>query len=189
VPVSAVSTVRSAPARRRRGLVDVVLVAATVVAVSGIGFAVGRITAPATASAAANAGTGRGTGQFPGGGTGGAGTGANGGQFPGGGQGGFGAGGGVTITGQVVDVAADHLTLKLASGQTIQIPLTGTTTFHSQAAATAADVTPGSTVNVQVSRGARGTGGPGASPAPGASAPPAGGGGFGAASDVTVVPK
>ena len=89
----------------------------------------------------------QGNGQLPGNGTGG--TGAN------GGQGGFGVGGGgITISGEVVEVTADHLTLKLASGQTVQIGLSGTTTFHSQAAATAADVTPGSTVNVQVSRGA-----------------------------------
>jgi hypothetical protein len=166
---------------------------ATIFAVSGIGFAVGRVTAPATAAAAG----GRGTGQFPANGTGGANGGnrANGGQFPGGGQGGFGLGGGITISGEVVEITPDQLTLKLASGQTIQIALSGTTTYHSQASATSADVTPGSTVEVQVGRGGLGgpaaSGGPTASGAPGG--PAASGGpitrGFGAATDVTIVPK
>ena len=180
VPVTPVSPVRAAP-RRRRGLVDVVLVVATIFAVSGIGFAIGRITAPATAAATA----GRGTGQFQGNGP--RASGAPNGQFPGGGQGGFGQGAGAIITGEVVEVTADHLTLKLANGQSIQIPLTATTTYHSQAPATAADVTPGSTVHVQVSRG--GAGGSGGTGGPAASGGPGNGRGFGAASDITVVPK
>ena len=57
---------------------------------------------------------------------------------------------GITISGEVTAVSADQLTLKLASGQTIQVGLNGSTTYHSQAPATAADVTTGSTVQVQV---------------------------------------
>lgn len=181
VPISPVSSVRPPP-RRRRGILDVVLVVAAVFAVSGVGFAIGRITAPATAAAATGRGNGQfqGNGQFPGGGTGG-----NGGQGGNGGNAGFGpGGGGITISGEVVEVTADHISLKLASGQTVQIGLSGTTTYHSQAAATATDVTVGSTVNVEVGRiGRGGTGGPAASGAP------AFGGAFGSASDVTVVPK
>ena len=147
VPISPVSSVRP-PTRRRRGILDVVLVVAAVFAFSGVGFAIGRVTAPATAAAATGRGNGQfqGNGQFPGGGSGG--TGGNGGQA---GNGGFGlGGGGITISGEVVEVTADHISLKLASGQTVQIGLSGTTTYHSQAAATATDVTVGSTVNVQV---------------------------------------
>ena len=50
-------------------------------------------------------------------------------------------------------VSADQLTLKLASGQTITVGLNGSTAYHSQAPATASDVTTGSTVQVQVGRG------------------------------------
>ena len=79
-------------------------------------------------------------------------------------------------------VSADQLTLKLASGQTITVGLNGSTAYHSQAPATAADVTTGSTVQVQVGRG----GGNGAGQGQGGQ-----GGGFtlGAATNVTVVPK
>ena len=66
----------------------------------------------------------------------------------------FGAGG-ATIEGTVESVSAGTLTLKLASGQTIQIALSGTTTYHSQAAATSSDVQSGGTVlvRVQIERG------------------------------------
>ena len=85
-------------------------------------------------------------------------------------------------------MTADQLTLKLASGQTVQIPLDSSTTYHSQAPATAADVTTGSTVQVQVrpaaaamarqrrpERARRGRGGRGVQP--------------GRRVDVTVVPE
>ncbi|MGZ8528122.1 MAG: hypothetical protein ACXWWR_04950, partial [Candidatus Limnocylindrales bacterium] len=100
VPAAALTAVRPAP-RRRRGLVDVVLVVATIFAVGGVGFAVGRVTATTTAAVTPGPGNGQfqGNGQFPGGGTG-----PNGSPLPGGGQGGFGLGGGITISGEVVDV-------------------------------------------------------------------------------------
>lgn len=184
VPVAPVSTVRPAP-HRRRGLVDVVLVVATIFAIGGVGFAVGRVTVTTTAAATAGRGNGQfqGNGQFPGGANGG--PDANGGQLPGGGQGGFGLGGGITISGEVVEITADHLTVKLANGQSVEIALSGTTAYHSQADATAADVTPGSTVQVQVTR-AGGAGGPGASPGTGGTT---NGGALGSAFDITVVPK
>jgi hypothetical protein len=166
---------------RKRGAIDIVLVVAAVFAVGGIGFAVGRVTAPASATVGA-----AGTGQFRAG-NGGAGTGqlGNGGGQLGNGGGFFGggAGAGITISGEVTEVTADHLTLQLASGQSVQIPLDSSTTYHSQAPATAADVTTGSTVQVQVTRGG-GNGGPNASPGTGQR-----GFSLGAASSVTVVPK
>ncbi len=190
-PVSPVATV--APARtssRKRGVVDVVLVVAAIFAVGGVGFALGRATAPP--ASVGLAGGGRFQGQVPNGGQFG-----NGGQVPNGGQGGtggqgqggpggfFGAGGGITISGEVSAITADQLTLKLPSGQTIQIGLNGSTAYHSQAPATAADVTTGSTVQVQVARGGGQNGGGQGQAGNGQ------GGGFtlGAASNVTVVPK
>jgi len=48
---------------------------------------------------------------------------------------------------------ADSITLELASGQSITIPTDAQTTWHERAAATAADVTTGSTVIVQLAGG------------------------------------
>jgi hypothetical protein len=177
-PVSPVTAARRPT--RKRGAIDVLLIVAAIFAIGGIGFAVGRVTSPASTAAAAGGRfqAGQGNGQ--------------GGQFPASGQGGLFGAGGITISGEVVAVTADQLSLKLASGQTIQIPLNGTTTYHSQAPATAADVTTGATVQVQVQVG-RGTGGgPNASPGTGGAGGGTGNGGrfqFGAATSVTVVPK
>lgn len=169
---------------RRRGVVDVVLVVAAIFAVGGIGFAAGRVTAPTSNAVAGGNRTGGngGAGQFGNGGAPGAG-------FGGAFGGGFGAGGaGITIRGQVVSVTADQLTLKLASGQTVQIPLSSSTTYHTATTASASDVTSGSTVQVQVTRGGGGAGGTGNG---GTGNGGNGGGRFnlGAASDVTVVPQ
>jgi hypothetical protein len=155
---------------RSAAWVNVALAVALAVAIGGIGFAAGRLTAPANAAGTgANGfrfGNGNGpvSGYFPG-----AGNGGNGGV----GRGGFAGGGGGSVQGTVESVSGDTLTLKLASGQTIQISLSGTTTYHSQAAASAADIKTGGTVIVQVeiNRG-QGTGG--------ATSP--------SASDVTIVP-
>jgi hypothetical protein len=158
-----------------RGFVEILAAIAAIVVIGGVVFAAGRLTAPRQASAAFSRGVivGQGGQQFPGGmmpGQGGQG-GQGGQQFPGGmvpglrGQGRMGGllgGAGPQINGQVVDVTADLLTLKLASGQTIQIPLNGTTTYHKRATAAAGDVTKGSQVVVGLGpRGAvaGGTGG------------------------------
>jgi hypothetical protein len=166
---------------RKRGPLDLVLVVAALFAIGGISFAIGRVTAPATTAASASGG-----GRFQ----------AGAGQQPGGAPGGQGAGGvfgagGVTISGEVVSVTATELSLKLASGQTIQIPLDSSTTYHSQAPATPADVTTGATVQVQVGRGIGG-GRPNASPGTGGSSGGTTGGGrfeLGPATSVTVVPR
>ena len=159
--------------RRMGGIswVNAALALALAVAIGGIGFAAGRLTAPATL-AAAN-GIGRfGGGNFPGG------LGPNGGYFPGGGDdngGGFRGlfgGGGASIEGTVESVSGDTLTLKLANGSTIQVSLSGSTTYHAQASATSGDVKAGGTVIVRVELN-RGTGGTTTSPS---------------ASDVTIVP-
>lgn len=158
----------SRPNARRSGpgrLINLALGGALVLAIAGVAFAVGRVTAPAPLTA----------GAFPGG---------NGGQFPipsggvlpGGGNGArggpFGAGG-VTVEGTVESISDTTLTLKTADGQTIQIALDGTTAYHAQSDATVQDVTTGATVLVRLNLGEQGGTGTGTGSS---------------ANDVTVVP-
>lgn len=155
-------------------LLNYALAGALVLAIAGVAFAVGRFTAPPTASAGGFPNGGG--GQFFRNGQGGQG-GANGGAE---GRGGLFAGG-LTLEGTVESVTDTTLTLKTASGQTIQIALDGSTTYHAQTDATASDVTTGGKVLVRLNgRGGFGgaNGGPTASGAP--TSPTAG--------DVTVVP-
>jgi hypothetical protein len=155
-----------APAKKEDRTFRILLAVGLLVAVGGVTFAVGRMTAPA---AAASARGGFGTGAFANGGTGAGGAGTGGVGF---GRGGF--GGGVLVTGTVDSVSGTTMTLKEANGTSVIVNLAGTTKYHAQAAATAADVTAGKQVQVQVQI-AGGFGGPdvpGASPA----ASPAAGG-------------
>jgi hypothetical protein len=145
---------------------SLLLVLAGAIAIGGLAFAGGRLTAPAAAT------TFRAGGQLPGGGQGFAGR-------------GDGFGGGISLSGTVSAVSADSITLDLASGTSITLPLDGKTAYRSATAATASDVRVGS--EVRVTPGGRVTN-PGASRDPNASpGPGAGGITFGAASDVTVV--
>lgn len=129
--------------------VNIALAVAIAVAIGGIGFAAGRMTAPASTAGAGNGNGGRvfgngtipGNGYFPGG-------------FPGDGNNGaargfFGNGGG-SIEGTVESMSGDTLTLKLADGSTIQVSLSGATTYHSQAAAASSDVKTGGKVIVRI---------------------------------------
>jgi hypothetical protein len=179
-----VTPVVVAPPKKRSTaatFVNVLLGLAVVVAVGGVAFAAGRATAPAPTN------TGRfGNGGFAGNGNLGAGaSGAPGrGNF---GGGAFGAGG-VNIQGTVTAVTADSITIQLANGQSLTIPTDSSTAYHSQTPATAADVTAGKTVQVQLSGGrflGRGNGGNGGT----GNGPTASGGpDLGAASSVTIVP-
>jgi hypothetical protein len=153
---------------------------AAAIAIGGLAFAAGRLTAPAATVTA-----GRGTGQFPGNGTG---------QLPGNGQGFPGRSdvfGGTTLKGTVEAITADSVTLKLASGTSITIPLDASTKYHTSTPSSADAVRVGS--EVSVSPGARtanpdATRDPNSAPNPNASgAPGLGGLSFGAATDVTVV--
>ena len=156
---------------------SVLLALAAAIAIGGLAFAAGRLTAPAATASAGRPGVGQlpgngqdpGTGQAPGTG-----------QFPGRG----GAMGGVTLNGTVTAISADSITLELASGTSITIPLDDETAYRTASAASAADVTVGSTVIV--TPGSR-VANPDASPDPNASPGPGMGLSFGAASDVTVV--
>ena len=159
-----------APAKQPDRTFRILLGVALLVAVGGVTFAIGRVTAPA---AAATTRGGFANGGFGNGGTGAGGTAAGGAGF---GRGGAAAFGGVLLTGTVDSVAGNTMTLKEANGTTVTVNLAGTTTYHSQAAATAADVTAGKQVQVevQVAGGFGGQEAPGASP--GAAASPAAGG-------------
>lgn len=170
-PLSAVT-----PKAKARGTswINVALGLALAVAIGGVAFAAGRMTAPATAAAnGGGAGNGRFGGNFPGGG-----------YFPGGNGGGNGGagrlggfgGGGASVQGTVTALSPTSITLTTAGGQTVTIALNGTTTYHQESSATAGDVSSGSTVIVRIGLGAR-DGGPSASAAPNLSA-----------TDVTVVP-
>jgi hypothetical protein len=135
---------------------------ALVLAVAGIAFAAGRMTAPAPTI----------TGAFPNGapfigqgqiGNGQGGPGGN------GGQGGiFGTGAGPSIEGTVESITDTTLTLKTADGQTIQVALNGDTSYHAQTDASASDVVTGSKVLVRLDvRRGDGANGPSASSGPG----------------------
>jgi hypothetical protein len=189
-PVSPVAPIAPAPKRKRSGRwLNVLLGLAVLFAVGGVAFAAGRTTAPASAAAASTGAGGArqgNGGQFPtgsgrpafGGGNGG--NGANGGF-----RGGLGAGGQISISGTVESITADTLTLKTASGQTVQFKLDPSTTYGTEQAATASEVTTGSKVQVGLALGAGGGGfGAGQRPqASGATSPVTG-----TAGSVTVVP-
>jgi hypothetical protein len=125
--------------------INVALGLALAVALGGVAFAAGRMTAPAAAAALNGTGNGRfgNGGYFPGGG--------NGGAFPGGGQGtrGFGAGG-LSVGGTVTAMTADSITITTATGQSVTIATNGTTTYHQQSTAAASDVKTGGKVIVQL---------------------------------------
>ncbi len=173
LPLASVIAKPKSPGSRSTSLL---LLLAGAIAVGGLAFAGGRLTAPAAATSSRTANGQR----FTGTGQGFTGTGQ---AFPG--RDGF---GGISLTGTVDAVSADSITLKLASGTSITIPLDAKTAYHKAAAAAAGDVTVGS--QVRVTPGAR-TANPDASFVPNASAAPGAGGisgiGFGAATDVTLV--
>jgi hypothetical protein len=165
------------PKKKGGNLTNVLLVVAVVIAIGGIAFAVGRSTAP-TATASGLRG---GNGQFQGG----QGFTPNGSFAPGqGGPGGFGDRA-LTISGTVKSIDGTTMTITTANGNETKVDISGTT-YHSQAAATAADVKAGSSVAVEVTGFGGFRGGPNASAAPGASTAPGAGTGTIKATDVTI---
>jgi hypothetical protein len=172
------ASVIAKPASSSGRSTSLLLLLAGAIAIGGLAFAGGRLTAPAAAT------TGRTGAQLQGNGQGFPGTG----QLPGNGQGFLGRGdgfGGISLAGTVSEVSADSIIIELASGTSITIPLDGKTAYRTATAATVDAVTVGS--QVRVTPGAR-TANPGASLDPNASpGPGAGAISFGAATDVTVV--
>ena len=138
-PASAAAIARPGHARRASS-VTALLVIGAIVAACGIGFAAGRATS---------------TGQT---GTGGTGTGQTGGGAPAGLGVGLGPGGfdtralgiDVAVTGTVVSVTSESITIKLADGQTTTIATGASTTYHEQNSTTSASVSAGQTVSVKV---------------------------------------
>ncbi|MGO9179243.1 MAG: hypothetical protein ACLQBX_11345 [Candidatus Limnocylindrales bacterium] len=125
---------------------------AAIIAIAGLGFAAGRLTAPVTTgSGAGGAGPGAGasgvtgfdpTGGFAPSGPGGA------------GQGAVAGGGAAALSGSVESVSGSSLTLKTPSGASVTVELNSSTTYHRQTAATASDVSAGKEVLIQLSTGA-----------------------------------
>jgi len=146
VPVVTVS-----PRPRSGRLLNLLLISAAIVAVGGVAFAVGRVTAPASTLPRFGAFTNGGTGVRP-----------NGSFTPGaGGPGAFGRGGGLSLDGTVKAVSAESLTLTLADGQEMTFKLDATTTYQQATTATATDVAVGDSVSVKVTGGGRALGGGG----------------------------
>ena len=138
------------PAKQDRTTIALLFIAA-LVAVGGIGFALGHLTAPSATAAANPSGRGgftRGGGALP--------SLAPGqtfdpGQFGGGGAG-RGALGGVAggITGTVQSITSTSITIQEANGTSVTIDLSGNTTYHAAAAASPGDVKVGTSVTVQI---------------------------------------
>ena len=151
----------------RASLGTALLLVGALVAIGGVAFAVGRVTAPTATAATNGLGAGRGTGN--------GGTGFGGGPVGSGGPGGFGGvgrtGGGLSVSGTVVSIDASTIQVKLANGTTETLNLAPTVTYRDSTTGSASDVTPGSTVDIGLSLGA-GTG-------PTASGQPRPSGGFG----------
>ena len=167
------------PKGSKMSVMAVAFVAALVVAAAGLGFAGGRLTAPAN--------TGR--GNFGNGANGGFQPGASG--LPGGTRGGFGGGfgGNIAVTGTVTAIANGSITVQTSSGQNVTVEVPATVTYHAQAGATATDVSVGSSVELTVKAGGRpdASGAPGGNPAPGGNGGP---GGFTmSATDILVLGK
>lgn len=116
----------------------VALALAGAIAFGGVGFAVGRVTAPAPTFAGFRGGNG-----VPGLGDG---------QRPGnsGGGGGLGLGRGLGLQGTVTSINGDTLTLQTANGSTITVKLSSTTTFSKQMTGQRSDITQGATVRVGI---------------------------------------
>jgi hypothetical protein len=136
------------PANKQDRTTLMLLLVAALVAVGGIGFALGHLTAPGS-SAAAN----------PTGAPGGFGGGRN---FPSlapgqtfdtsqfGGIGGGRVGVSGNVTGTVQSITGSTITIQEANGTSVTIDLTGNTTYHSEISASAGQVTTGTSVTVQI---------------------------------------
>lgn len=184
IPPSVAAAALAPTPRSRVSAGTIGFVLAVVVAAAGLGFAGGRLTAPAAATnPRGNFGN---FGANPGNGA--NGPAASGAVGRNGGFGGFGAGD-VSLTGQVTAIADGSITVQTTGGQNVTVEVPSTVTYHAQAGATATDVKVGSSVELTVSRPS--FRGPDGSGAPAASQPTTGGaGGFGlSATDILVLSK
>jgi len=125
---------------RRTNSTSALLVIAALIAFGGVGFAVGHATSSGSTGTTTQDGN---AAHF----------GPNASGIPGDGLRG-GLGGAATVTGTVVSVAADSITVQLASGSTVTIATGSSTTYHNQTAGSSTDLATGQTVQVQTSGGA-----------------------------------
>ncbi len=139
---------------------NVLLGLGLVVAVGGIAFAAGRLTAPASASTASGNGANGGfAGRF--------GNNPNASFPPGGGFAGRGAGA-IALEGTVTAIDANGITIQTTAGQAVTIGTTSSTSYQTASSGSATDAAVGSTVLIQLDPTTGGFGGGGF-----------GGGGFG----------
>lgn len=142
---SPVPVVAVAPRGRSGGILNLLLIGAAIVAIGGVAFAVGRMTAPANALTQ--------VGAFPDGAVG---IGPRGSFAPGGGgPGGFTLGGSIALDGTVKSIDADSLTLTLANGQEMTFKLDDSTTYREATDAAATDIAVGDQVSVTSAGGGR----------------------------------
>lgn len=155
VPVVPVTPVAVAPRRSTPAWVNVALFVALAIAVGGVAFAVGRMTAPAPSFTGPGGLTGQ--GQFPAGAPGS----GDGGQPGGPGLGGRGGFGGISVDGTVTAIDADSITIETAAGESQEIAIDDTTTVRVAASGDLGAVSVGSSVEVRVALdpGAVGQGG------------------------------
>jgi hypothetical protein len=146
IPPSVAAAALAPTPRSRVSAGTIGFVLAIVVAAAGLGFAGGRVTAPAAVP------TGRGNfGNLPNGANGPAASGAFGRNGGAGGIGAFNTGD-IALTGQVTAIADGSITIQTAAGQNVTIEVPASVTYHAQAGATATDVKVGSSVQLSVSR-------------------------------------
>jgi hypothetical protein len=159
---------RLPPAARRANSTTALLALSAVIAAAGIGFAVGHVTGSGGSATGQTNVTGisRGPNGLPAIGAIASGVPAFGDRLRDGGL----APGNGTLTGTVVSVTSNSITIRLATGQTETIATGSSTTYHAQTSASSGDVTAGATVIVQTS----GTGLPDAGSAASSAAPVAG---------------
>jgi len=144
--------VRTAVRPQRANPVTVLLALSAMVALGGVSFAIGRTVSaggstPGQATVVAGSGPTTGGNGLPG-------PAPNPGGVPlvPGGEDGAGvASGTTTVSGTVVGVSSNSITVQQANGQTVTIATDASTGYHSQTSATSASVTTGTTVIVQTS--------------------------------------
>jgi hypothetical protein len=147
---------------RRLNSTAVLLVVAGLVAVGGVGFAIGHVSGGSSTGTTTGV-TGDGNGQF---GPNGSGAIRPDGSFVPGDFGGRDGVGGVgsssLITGTVTAISADSMTIQLADGQTVTVALSSSTTWNSQTSTTSSSVTTGASVIVKTTTSASASASPGA---------------------------
>jgi hypothetical protein len=148
IPPTVAAAVARPQARGGASASTIAFVAAIVVAAAGLGFAGGRLTAPASANSTARGNFGGGFANF-----------ANGSFNPNAANRGFGGAAlgaaGISIDGHVTAVGNGSITIQTSGGESVTLQVPSTVSYHAQGSATAADVTVGSSVQVNVDRGAR----------------------------------